>query len=63
MEQTVREIDGAIDDVRTELGKSNAAKHLANKRLGEKNAQHGALGDKIEVALGEDRDDLAEAAI
>jgi phage shock protein A len=63
MEQAIREIDGAVDEVRTELGKIIASKHLANKRLAEKNSKHEDLADKIELAIKEKRDDLAEAAI
>lgn len=63
MEQAIRDIDGAIDDVRSELGKVIASKHLANKRLAEKNTRHEDLSEKIELALSEDREDLAEAAI
>lgn len=63
MEQAVREIDQAIDDVRTELGKVIASKHLANKRLAEKNTKHEEYSSKIEIAISEGRDDLAEAAI
>ncbi len=63
MEQAIREIDDAVDDVRLELGKTSAAKHLANKRLAEKNSEHERLGKSIEVALDEGRDDLAEAAV
>ncbi len=32
-QQTLREIDGAVDEVRAELGRTIASKHLANKRL------------------------------
>lgn len=63
MEQAIREVDGAIDEVRAELGKVVASKHLANTRLMEENRRHQALGEKIELALGEGREDLAEAAV
>ena len=63
MEQAIREIDGAVDEVRSELGKVIASKHLANKRLAEKNTRHEDLSEKIEVAIAQKRDDLAEAAI
>jgi phage shock protein A len=63
MEEAIREIDGAIDEVRTELGKVVAGKHLANTRLLETNQQHEALAAKIELAVKESREDLAEAAI
>ena len=63
MEQAIREIDGAIDDVRSELGNLIATKHLANKRLVEKSSKHEGLASQIEDAVANDRDDLAEAAI
>ena len=61
--QALREIDGAIDDARAELGKVIARRHLASKRLAEKNQTHEELSDKVGLAVGESRDDLAEAAI
>lgn len=63
MEQAIREIDQAVDDVRSELGKAIAAKHLANKRLAESNTKHEELAGKVEFAVSQSRDDLAEAAI
>jgi phage shock protein A len=63
MEQAVREVDAAIDDVRAELGKVLANKHLAAKRLMGANTKHEDLAAKVELAITEDREDLAEAAI
>ncbi len=63
MEEAIREIDSAIDDVRLELGKVVAGKHLASTRLLEANQQHEDLAAKIELAVKESREDLAEAAI
>jgi len=63
MEQAIREIDGVTQEVRDELGKVVVAKHLANKRLSEKNSNHQDLVGKIKIAIKENRDDLAEAAI
>lgn len=63
MEQAIREVDEAIDEVRAELGKAVANRHLASKRLMEENRKHGEFGDKIELALKEGRDDLAETAV
>ena len=63
MSEAIREIDAAIDDVRVELGRVVAGKHLANRRLMEENRKHEDLGEKIELAVKEGRDDLAEAAI
>lgn len=63
MEQALREIDGAVDEVRAELGKVLAGKHLASKRLMEENRRHEELSGQIEVAVKQSREDLAEAAI
>ncbi|WP_419660148.1 PspA: phage shock protein PspA [Desulfosarcina variabilis str. Montpellier] len=63
MEEAIREIDAAIDDVRAELGRVIANKHLANNRLMAENKDHEDLSDKIELALENKRDDLAEAAV
>ncbi len=63
MEEAIREIDGAIDEVRAELGRVVANKHLANQRLMEESRKHEDLSEKIELAVTEGRDDLAEAAI
>ncbi|MCP4236268.1 MAG: PspA/IM30 family protein [Aestuariibacter sp.] len=63
MEEAIREVDGAIDEIRAELGRIVANKHLANTRLMEENHKHEDLLGKIELAVKEGRDDLAEAAI
>lgn len=63
MEQAIGEIDEAIDEVRIELGKIVANKHLANSRLMEENRKHEELSEKIELAVSQSRDDLAETAI
>lgn len=63
MEQAIREVDSAIDEVRTELGRVIAARHLASDRLANESKRHEDLSEKIRVALAEGREDLAEAAI
>jgi len=63
MEEAIREIDGAIDDVRAELGRTVANKHLSNTRLMEENNKYEELSANIELAVEKGRDDLAEAAI
>jgi len=63
MAEAIREIDGAIDDVRAELGRALAAKHLANSRLAEESRKHAALAAQIASAVAQGRDDLAEAGI
>ncbi len=63
IQQTMRDIDKAIDDVRGELGRAIAEKHLASKRLAEQSSRYEELGQQIEVALREDREDLARAGV
>ena len=47
MEEAIREVDAAIDEVRAELGKVLANKHLANTRLMEENRKHEELAEKV----------------
>lgn len=63
MAEAIREIDAAIEDVRVEMGRTVANKHLANHRLMEENKKHEDLSENIELALNKDREDLAEAAV
>jgi phage shock protein A len=63
MEQAIREVEGAMDEVRRELGRVVANKHLANRRLTAESRRHEELADKLELALSEGRDDLAEAVV
>ena len=63
MEQSLREIDLAIDEVKVEKGQATAARYLANKRLSQHNSKHSDIAGKIELAVEQNRDDLAEAAI
>ncbi|MEM8988353.1 MAG: PspA/IM30 family protein [Pseudomonadota bacterium] len=63
MKEAIREVESAIDQVRDELGKTVANKHLANTRLMDTNTKHEELNEKIQLAVKEARDDLAEAAI
>lgn len=63
MKEAIREVERATDEVRDEMGRVLASKHLASRRLMDANAKHEDLAGQIELALGEGRDDLAEAAI
>jgi len=61
--QALREVDQAIDEVRAELGKTIAARHLAAKRLTEQSSRHDELSAQIDLALSQDREDLIRAAL
>lgn len=63
MTQSIREIDQVADEVRADLGKCEAAKHLILSRVARLNAEHETLAEQAETAVGEGRDDLASAAI
>ncbi|MGL1885864.1 MAG: PspA/IM30 family protein [Reichenbachiella sp.] len=63
MEESIREIDDAVYDVKSELGKVEASKHMISKRLIETNNKHDELSENITIALNENREDLAEAAV
>ena len=63
MEQAVREIDGAIADVRKSLGTVEANRHLTSKRLADDSRRHEELAEQAQIAMKEGRDDLAEAAV
>lgn len=63
MEQAIDEIDSSIFELRDELGKQEAEKHIANKRLNDANSKHHELGKQINIAMDENREDLAEAAV
>lgn len=63
MDQSIREADTVIDDVRHELGLVSANRHLAQQQHAALNAQHASLGGQIEQALSQEREDLARAAV
>ncbi|MDS4029899.1 MAG: PspA/IM30 family protein [Candidatus Contendobacter sp.] len=63
MAQAIREIEQVIVEVRVDLGKAEAAKHLVLSRMAKLNAEHEKLSEQIDTALTLERDDLAKAAI
>lgn len=63
MEQAIRDADVVIADVRLELGRSSANRHLAQQQHASLNQQHTTLAEQIDLALSQGREDLARAAI
>ena len=63
MAQSVRDIDQVIAEVRVDLGKAEAAKHLVLSQISKLNTEHEKLSEQIEIAVAQDRDDLARVAI
>jgi phage shock protein A len=63
MAQAVREVDQVIDEVRAELGKVEAAKHLVTSQLNKLNTESEHLAGQIELAMRQSREDLARAGL
>lgn len=63
LEQALREADGVIDEVRHELGRASANRHLAQQQHARLNRAHEDLSDQITQALAAGREDLARAAV
>jgi len=63
MAQAVREVDQVIDEVRAELGRVEAAKHLVTTQLNKLNSESELLADQIELAMGQNREDLVRTGL
>ena len=63
MNESIREIERAVDEVRAELGKVLAQKHLAAKKMADESNRHEAIDANLQAAVNAGRDDLAEAGI
>jgi phage shock protein A len=63
MAQAVREVDQVIDEVRAELGRVEAAKHLVTTQLNKLNTENEQLAGQIEIAMGQNREDLARTGL
>ncbi|MDO5650645.1 MAG: PspA/IM30 family protein [Moraxella sp.] len=63
MNENVREIERAIDEVRAELGKVLAQKHLATKKIVDESQKYDSLVQSAQTALTLGREDLVTAAI
>ncbi len=63
MEQSIREADNVVNDVRHELGLVAANRHLSQQQHANLNAQHARLAEQVDQALAQHRDDLVRAAV
>jgi phage shock protein A len=63
MSQAIRELDQALDEVRTELGRVEAMKHLATTSLSKLNAQNEELASQVEIAMTKGDEGLARVGI
>lgn len=63
MNESICEIERAVDEVRAELGKVLAQKHLAAKKMADESNRHETIDANLQAAVDAGRDDLAEAGI
>lgn len=63
MEQSLRELDAIVDELRHELGRLSANRHLTQQRHAELNRQHETLQAQIQLAMEQGREELARAAV
>jgi phage shock protein A len=63
MAQAIREVDQATDEVRAELGRIEAVKHLATSSLNKLNSQNETLAGQVELAMSKGDEVLARAGI
>ena len=63
MAQSIREADAVINEVRHELGRVSANRHLSQQQHAKLNSQHAGLSEQLEQALAQQRDDLVRAAV
>jgi phage shock protein A len=63
MQQAIRELDQVLADVRVDLGKIEAGKHLVCSQINKLNDENEQLAASIEVALAQGKEDLARAGL
>jgi phage shock protein A len=63
MAQAIREVDQALDEVRAELGRVEAVKHLATSGLNKLNTQNEGLAGQVEIAVAKGDEALARVGI
>jgi phage shock protein A len=63
MRQAVREIDQVMSEVRADLGKVEAAKHIITSHINKLNTENETLSASVENALASGQEDLARAGI
>lgn len=63
MEQAIREAGRIVEDVRADLGRASANRHLAEQQLTALQQQHEELSGLAAHAVAQQRDDLARAAV
>lgn len=63
LREVLRETEQIIDDVRDEHAKATATRYQTTRQIERTKAKHLELGERARLAVGQRRDDLAEAAL
>ena len=63
MAQAIREVEQVAEEIRAELGKVEAAKHLVTAQINKLNTDNEQLAAQIETALTQNREELARAGV
>jgi phage shock protein A len=63
MKETIREVDSTIDEVKVLLGKETIELRKTKAQLENEKAKYEKLAEQIEIAISQERDDLAKSAI
>lgn len=63
MAQAIREVEQAIDEVRAELGRVLARKHVATSNLAQLKTRHAELSADVDIAVSRGEDELSRAGI
>ena len=63
LEQAVAEVDGALDEVKAELGRTTAQKYHVSKAMTKLNEEHSRIEEQTGEAHKQGRKDLVETAI
>lgn len=61
MQESIREVDAVISQIRHEMGKAVVEKTKLQKQIEELKSKHSTLLEQIKIALKENREDLAKA--
>lgn len=63
LEQAITQVDGVLDEVRSELGNITAQKHHVSKTMARLNNEHAQLEEQVVTAYTQGRKDLVESAL
>lgn len=63
LREVLRETEQIMDEVRDEHAKATATRYQTTRQIERTKAKHKELGEKARAAVGQRRDDLAEAAL